>query len=174
LFGSEQSLVETSPLRRYITRIFGELHYGIRVRSWYIREALDGVTNPSYILDAGCGSGQTTFLIARMFPDAWIEGIDLNPRLVARCKEIVRQGELSKVRFVQGDLLDLRGEESYDLVVCQEVLEHIRDYQTVLANLCHVVASGGTLILHTPAEGPYQSESFGCRRFRRGLKNNTV
>ena len=174
MFGSEQSLIETSSLRRYITRIFGELHYGIRVRSWYIREALDSVTNPSYILDAGCGSGQTTFLLARIFPDAWVEGIDLNPRLVARCQEIARQGEFLNVRFMQGDLLDSLREKPYDLVICQEVLEHIRDYQTVLSNLCHAVARGGTLILHTPAKGPYQSESFGYRRFRRGLKKREM
>lgn len=52
-----------------------------------------------------------------------------------------------------GELVERFGPERFDLVVCTEVLEHVRDWRTGLSNLKRVLASGGTLLVTTRSIG---------------------
>jgi ubiquinone/menaquinone biosynthesis C-methylase UbiE len=46
------------------------------------------------------------------------------------------------------------GDNSFDLVVCTEVLEHVRDVQLLLSEARRVLEPGGRLAVTTPAHRP--------------------
>lgn len=54
------------------------------------------------------------------------------------------------------DLEKLFLRESYNVVICTEVLEHVKDWQKAVYNLKQIVAPGGSLLITTPTIGfPY-------------------
>ena len=98
------------------------------------------------ILDAGCGNGRVTALLARHAPDgAEVVGVDLTSADVAR----ENLDGLPGVTIAEGDLLgDLSGLGEFDFVYCQEVLHHTGDPAGAFASLAGRLAPGGELAVY--------------------------
>jgi SAM-dependent methyltransferase len=95
------------------------------------------------ILDAGCGAGWFTQILAQFGPTV---GLDFSLETLTRARAS-RKG----TAFVAGDGMALPFRHSvFDVVVSQEVIEHMADQQAYLAQLGHVLRQGGALILTTP------------------------
>ena len=109
------------------------------------------------ILDLGCGEGRHVFAAACHL-DANVFGVDLNKEdlLSAKRKEkevIIRDG--SAAEFIVSDALCLPFEDDcFDAVICSEVLEHVRDYQSVLKEIGRVLRSGGFFCASVPRRWP--------------------
>ena len=96
---------------------------------------------PPY-LDAGCGTG----LNLRDLP-AGSTGLDINPRNLA----LLRQ-RLPTMNVVEGDLEAMPFPDgAFGTIVCTEVLEHVPDPSTALAEIRRVLRPGGMLIGSVPA-----------------------
>jgi SAM-dependent methyltransferase len=52
--------------------------------------------------------------------------------------------------------------QSFDLVICSDVLEHVRRYEEALSELARVVRSGGTVVLTVPFAPSEDSHYFFC------------
>lgn len=104
------------------------------------------VPTPARVLDAGCGSG----VLCRMLANngCRVSGVDLLPARVAWCKHLTPEGE-----FCSGDLRSFQMQEQFDVVICSEVLEHIRQADRLLAlqNLARHVKVDGVLIVTVPS-----------------------
>ena len=85
------------------------------------------------ILDAGCGNGRVTALLARhASPTAEIVGIDFSSAPIARAN----LSDYRNVRIEAGDLLgDLEELGLFDFIYCQEVLHHTADPAKAFDNL---------------------------------------
>jgi SAM-dependent methyltransferase len=96
-------------------------------------------------LDLGCGDGRLTAeLHARS-----VTGADASEVALQRARE--RLGErVSLVRVEPDEPLPF-DDGSFDLVLCAETLEHVRDVQLFLSEVRRVLRPGGTLALTTPA-----------------------
>ena len=77
---------------------------------------------PKRVLEVGCGEGALVTQMARLWPSAQFDAIDLTPRLGR-----LYQGERSRVRFRQISVQEFATAEpkSMDLVVFCDVLHHI-------------------------------------------------
>jgi 2-polyprenyl-3-methyl-5-hydroxy-6-metoxy-1,4-benzoquinol methylase len=101
------------------------------------------------ILDVGCGHGLLANYIAAEIGLA-VTGVDSNPALVAVA---ARSDVTGTNTFLVGDAADLPvTADSFQMVTCIEVLEHVDDPKRVLAEIRRALVPGGWLILSTPNE----------------------
>jgi 2-polyprenyl-3-methyl-5-hydroxy-6-metoxy-1,4-benzoquinol methylase len=103
---------------------------------------------PLRVLDAGCGTGNTSVALARQFPNLEILGIDQSANSLKRARQRARDEGLSNVRFRLQDLLSPLADRSpADIVLCLGVLHHTEDMRRVLRNLRHALRPHGVLFL---------------------------
>jgi len=104
-------------------------------------------TNPSLVLDAGCGVGTDLVSLASHLPSGCgIVGIDASGSLLSRAVERTKgiQGQCSLVR---GNLTKLPCRaDIFDACRIDRVLQHIRKPETVIRELARVLKPGGVLI----------------------------
>lgn len=97
------------------------------------------------VLDVGCGPGFFAIAIADMVgASGSVDGVDINARFVADANE--RAAALDNVRFheVQDHVLPF-DDESFDRVICKNVLEYVPDLPAVLTECRRVLKSGGRI-----------------------------
>ena len=96
------------------------------------------------ILEAGCGTGKNTAFYAGI-----AEGVcamDFSYGMMVRAREKVRTGN---VAFLLADLTRPWPceEDSFDLVACNLVLEHVQDLSFVFAQAARVLKEGGSFFV---------------------------
>ena len=97
-------------------------------------------------LDLGCGDGRLT----KELRAGRLTGADVSEVALARAR-----GRLPERRFVHvapDEPLPF-ADTAFDLVLCAETLEHVRDVQLLLSEARRVLRPGGTLAVTTPAHG---------------------
>lgn len=104
------------------------------------------------ILDFGCGSGASTMVLSRLYPDAEILGIELDPKLLSIAKARARHYGFPEERL----LLSPAGSEvpagigCFDCVLMSAVFEHLLPAERgiILPKLWSLVNPGGFLFLN--------------------------
>lgn len=111
------------------------------------------------VLDAACGEGYGTALLARHAAHA--TGVDLSPDAVAHAKSRYAAPNLE---YREGDAtaLDSLPDASFDLIVSFETLEHVDAQARMVAGFARLLAPGGLLVLSSPDKHTY-SELAGHR-----------
>jgi ubiquinone/menaquinone biosynthesis C-methylase UbiE len=100
------------------------------------------------VLDAGCGTGNTSLALAAQFTNIQITGIDISATSIATAQKNASEKNLSNVSFCEWNLLDnLQDKEGYNIILCFGVLHHTAQMQKVLKNLYFTLAPQGTLFL---------------------------
>jgi SAM-dependent methyltransferase len=120
-----------------------------------------GVEAGDRLLDLGCGFGRHAYQAARL--GAHVVAFDAGADEVRKVEDtfgaMAVAGELdpveSRVGAVQGDALRLPfADGSFDRVIASEVLEHIPDDETAMAELARVLRPGGSMAVTVPRCGP--------------------
>jgi SAM-dependent methyltransferase len=122
-----------------------EHHWWYRGRREIIHAELDrlALPDPARVLDAGCGSGRTLQELVRY---GAVEGVELNEDAAKMAAE---RGD-GEVKV--GRLEDLPwGQDTFDLIVCLDVIEHTPDDGLTLRELRRVCKPGGWLLVTVPA-----------------------
>lgn len=104
----------------------------------------------SQMLDAGCGAGGMTALLAEAVGDSGsVTAVDIEPALLKVTQETVAEASCdARVQTQEGDLAHLSfGDASFDLVWCSRVLHHMPDQVAAARELRRVLKSGGRLAL---------------------------
>ena len=112
----------------------------------------------SRVLEAGCGVGAQTVILARNSPGARFSSIDVSAGSLEQARARAQAAGAENVAFRQADIFDLPfPEESFDHVFVCFVLEHLASPREALASLCSRLKPGGTL---TAIEGDHGSAFF--------------
>jgi len=115
------------------------------------------------ILDAGCGEGRHTFALARL--GCRVLGLDMDYNSLAKSQYVVRemkkQGEkLGPVLFLAGDNLRLPfADETFDKIICAEVMEHIHNDRGAAAEFFRILKPGGIMAVTVPT--PWTEHVYG-------------
>ena len=110
------------------------------------------------VLEAGCGVGAQTVILAANSPAAAFTSVDISAESLAIAQRQVRDASLPNVTFQRADIFALPfGAAHFDDVFVCFVLEHLADPAGALAALRRVVKPGGSI---TVIEGDHGSAYF--------------
>jgi SAM-dependent methyltransferase len=96
------------------------------------------------VIDIGCGNGEVLQAFGRRFPRARLVGADLSAKVIED-----NRARFPSITFAQLDLGAGALDQSADLVVCTEVVEHVEDWEAALRNLRAMCR--GHLVLTVPS-----------------------
>ena len=117
---------------------------------------------PADALDLGCGDGRLTAeLRAGNLVAADVSGVALG-----RARKKVPGA--STVHLEPDESLPL-DDGAFDLVLCAETVEHVRDVQLMLSEVRRVLRPGGRLAVTTPAHGRLTGIDIAVRGFERSF-----
>jgi SAM-dependent methyltransferase len=137
---------------RYFEPLFAaeERHFWFVARNKVInalvQKALVGRKDPVRILEVGCGTGNVLRSLENQFPQAVLTGMDLFYEGLGLAQKRVT------CPLIQADLAFPPFARPFDLVGLFDVLEHIKEDQSVLHQLFQVVMPGGFLLITVPAD----------------------
>jgi SAM-dependent methyltransferase len=100
------------------------------------------------ILEAGCGVGAQTRLLARFSPSAQITAVDISQASLSVAQAQIEKDGLTNVTFLQQDICRLAfADESFDHLFICFVLEHLDDPLAALFELKRVLKPGGSMTI---------------------------
>jgi len=103
--------------------------------------------NNPYLLDAGCGEGETAFYLADKYKIR-ISGIDILDFNIEKANRKKEKRDLKNVDFKIMDYSTLDfGNDTFDGVYTIETLVHAIDYRRVLKEFWRVLKPGGKIVL---------------------------
>lgn len=100
------------------------------------------------VLDIGCGYGHTTIELAKQC--RYAVGIEPMPELYEFALRLKASSGLVNIEFRQQSIYDLTETGIYDLVVLDNVFEHLPDQRLALAKICQVLKTKGVVYILTP------------------------
>lgn len=100
---------------------------------------------PRGIYDLGCGSGRTTSLLARRWPNARVVGVDASPAMLEDARR-----ENPNIDFTQGDLASWMPDAPADLLFSNAALQWLDDHSRLFPRLMGFVTPGGQLAVQMP------------------------
>jgi ubiquinone/menaquinone biosynthesis C-methylase UbiE len=112
----------------------------------------------SNILEAGCGVGSQTKIIAPKNQSCHFTSIDISEESLEKAKKMAQSINIKNVEFQPGNIFDLQfADESFDHIIVCFVLEHLPDPLRALNKLNRVLKQGGSI---TVIEGDHGSAYF--------------
>lgn len=140
-------------LQKVYIKIFGIPEIGFQLRSMYFKDMLikKMQLKPKNILDAGSGIGVYAIWAKKNFPNAVVTGCEIDKNKLKFSNKFTKELGAKNLSFIYGDVTKkINGQNSYDLIINIDVLEHIKDYKKVLSNFYKLLSPKGYLYIHTP------------------------
>lgn len=170
---------------RFLRRIFYFLLDMFFLRSWHNRRVIKQVGDPLdqkgdwKLLDAGCGFGQYDRFILDRFENVKVDSVDVK-------KDYLRDNEhyfskdiqQGRIRFYPADLLQFESDQSFDMAICIDVLEHIEEDVRVIKNISAHLKQGSYFLMHSPShyseEDGDEDDSFVGEHARPGYSKEEI
>jgi SAM-dependent methyltransferase len=131
------------------------------LRAWHVRKEIRnwaGKTQPGqgktkrYILDAGSGFGQYTYLLTGLSTSWFVDAVDVKDEQIADCNAFFTRIGRENVLFEKADLTQFTMPDRFDLILSVDVMEHIGDDGAVFRNFYDSLTQHGMLLISTPSD----------------------
>lgn len=97
------------------------------------------------VLELGCGGGRMSRWLKNDMGAAYIFGVELDPEAGAEARQF-----LDEVHIADLDTFELPDDAQFDVVICADVIEHLKDPWAVIQRVLSHVVQGGYLVTSTP------------------------
>lgn len=104
-----------------------------------------------HILNAGCGSGEMNWLLASQNSTWTVDAIDGDTQAIQLSKEFAERYHLQNLQIYESNIEDFRTDMRYDIIVANDVLEHIEDVVYAIKCLHRLMKPDGVLYISVPA-----------------------
>jgi len=140
----------TSRQSKFIARLKS---FVIKRRLRFFQEILNG---RSRVLEVGCGDGALLVDLKTRNPQLELVGLDLalSKETIKMCKD--RGIFLMETTVEQAEL----GHDRFDLIIMNQVIEHVPDPAIVMRNLAKALTPGGYISIETPNRDGYDRAIF--------------
>lgn len=141
-------MIKKTKLKNDYERMIPEYHKGKSIYGEHIARylAIGEIAKGKKVLDIASGSGYGTAMIAKNADH--VVGVDISADSVAYAKE---HYGAKNVTYLEGDGQSIPCEdESFDIVVSFETIEHLKDYEKFLNECKRVLRKDGLFLLSTP------------------------
>ena len=129
----------------------------------HLAEFVRALPRAERALDAGCGDGRLTALL-----DAGeLTAADVSAVALERARR--RLGSGATLVELEPDAPLPLPDSGFDLALCAETLEHVRDVQLLLSELRRVLRPRGTLAVTTPSHSRLTAAGLALRGWERGF-----
>lgn len=106
------------------------------------------IRKSSTVLDAGCGDKGGYLITIPENVEAF--GLDADSKNVKKSMETARTLQLHKLSFVVGDLENIPfRRNAFDVIICCDVLEHVKNSEKAIKELAFSLKTGGVLLACT-------------------------
>lgn len=132
----------------------------------HLRRIITDMVDPlayESVLDVGCGQGSLLATVMPLQPGARYMGVDFSDKALEVARQRAPQAEFARLDLTAGHL-----DRRFGLVLCTDVIEHIEDDGTALANLA---AMTGKYLLVSTLQGrmrPYETQVGHYRNYAPG------
>jgi SAM-dependent methyltransferase len=153
----KRSLGNTFNSNPTLRKIFYTLLDILLLRSWHIRSEIRRFQKVSpkdaVILDAGSGFGQYSYFLTKLSEKFSIAAVDVKEEQIEDCNTFFKKIGLSeRVKFQVADLTAYSSENTFNLIISVDVMEHIENDTAVFRNFYKNLKSGGWLLISTPSD----------------------
>lgn len=101
-----------------------------------------------HILELGCGWGSLTLWLAEQMPHSNITAVSNSNSQRDHIRHQAKQRGLTNIAVLTCDVNQLALEKQFDRIVSVEMFEHMRNYDSLLANIASWLIPGGKLFVH--------------------------
>lgn len=116
---------------------------------FYLKHVKDG----QKVLDVGCSNGGLLKYLADRFPLMALCAVDVGEFFVANAQRLVPRATCLTAVVEELPFSD----NSFDVVIAGEVLEHVLDIRVALAQIVRVLKPGGVLLATTPKDEDHEA-----------------
>lgn len=148
-------------------RMLPEIHEGLLIHAEHVNRyrAIRRLVEGKSVLDIASGAGYGSAILAQTAAD--VVGVDVDAGAVAYATS---RYSAPHVRFVAGSAEDIPlDDDSVDVVVTFETIEHVADYRTFLREIRRVLKPEGIVVVSTPNDPEFTpGNHFHLHQFERG------
>lgn len=131
-------------------------------RRKYIINEIKKIKSWKSMADFGCGNA---LLICSIFKEFFTFGRNFYGTDISLEQTEANSEQFPEINFRQLDMARCMPRETFDIITCSEVLEHIPDYKSAIRNISYSLNPGGHVIITVPkAEIFYTEQTFGHLR----------
>ncbi len=150
----EKFKLKNNFLTKLAFQIIGLPHIESRIRAKRIFSFIPKKGSGQKALDAGCGYGLHSLELQKR--DFKVYSIDIDKQRIEFLKK-----ETNGLNLSVGNLTKLPfPKESFDIIICSDVIEHIKGDKKAFSELARVLKKGGMLCLTTPSVSEQNSKNW--------------
>lgn len=105
------------------------------------------IENPKRIIDIGCGPGNSTAVLKKRYPDAYILGVDFSPNMIEKAK--IDYPELDFMLFDATKDFD-KLENKFDIVFSNACIQWIPNHKKLLSDMMSILNPNGIMAVQVP------------------------